>query len=124
MQEKRRYIRLDQELPLTFERKGPAGTLRGQGTTKNISPTGLCFVTKAVLGIGEKISIFLTLPNIPPLSFEGRITWASPLKAGSFPLHEVGVELSPRADHDHNQYLLFLCDLMCDQLIKQSLFRK
>ena len=122
MQDKRRFVRLDKELSLTFERKGPTGILRGEGTTKNVSPTGLCFVTKALLGVGEKIAIALTLPHIPhPLSFEGRIKWTRPLRAKSFSFHEVGVELTHRVESDQNRYLLFICDLLCERLVKQKL---
>lgn len=121
MQDKRRYVRLDKALSLTFERKGPTGTLRGEGTTKNISPAGLCFVAKAVLGVGEKIAIALTLPHISrPLSFEGRVTWIRPFGTTSAATHEMGVALSPAVDNDQNRYLLFICDLLCDQLAERK----
>ena len=121
MQVKRKYLRLEQTLSLTFERKGPTGTLRGEGTTKNISPTGLCFIAKAPLGVGEKIVIALTLPETThPLSFEGRIKWVYPLTAGSRLSYEVGVELSPLSGNDQNQYLLLICDLLCRLFTEQK----
>ena len=121
MQVKRKYLRLEQTLSLVFERKGPTGTLRGQGTTRNISPTGLCFIVKTPLGVGEKIAIALALPETAhPLSFEGRIKWVHPLTAGSRPSYEVGVELSLLLGNDQNRYLLFICDLLCRLFAEQK----
>ena len=121
MHEQRKYVRLEKELKLGLERKGPTGTLRGEGTTKNISPMGLCMITRASLGVGEKIIISLSLPDVPkPLSLEGRITWSRSSPAISSPLHEVGIHFSPPTDSDHNHYLLFLSGLLCDKLVKQE----
>ena len=122
MKEKRKYVRLESELSFTFERKGPTGTLRGQGTTKNVSPTGLCFVTKQTLGIGEKIALTLSIPEVSePVSLEARVVWARPFSEKSIPLYEVGAEISPHLAPDQNRYLLFICDLMCERLERLKL---
>ena len=119
MEEKRRFVRLERELPLTFERRGPTGTLRGKGITKNISPTGLCLLAKSPLGVGEKITITLTLPKHPqPVSLEARVKWVRPRDKSSY---ESGVEISSVTETNQNHYLLFTCDLLCDQLAQQKL---
>lgn len=119
MEERRKYVRLEKALSLTFERKGPTETLRGEGVTKNISPTGLCFTAKASFGVGEKMAGALFLPS-RSLSFEARVKWTHPLPkaATSF---ETGIEFSSMAMTDQNKYLLFICDLMCEQLKRQVL---
>jgi len=122
MEEKRRFVRLEQELSLTFARQGPTGILRGDGLTKNISPTGLYFVTKTPLGVGEKIAILLVLPKSSKLiPLEGRVKWSHPSSTKSLSPCEVGVEVSKVSDVDYTHYLLFVCDLLCDQLAQQKL---
>ncbi|MBI4436868.1 MAG: PilZ domain-containing protein [Candidatus Omnitrophica bacterium] len=122
MREKRKYVRLESELSFTFERKGPTGTLRGQGTTKNVSPAGLCFVTKQTLGVGEKIAVALTLPKIAqPISLEARVVWTRPFSEKAIPLYEVGAEILQTVSPGQNQFLLFVCDLMCERLERLKL---
>ncbi len=119
MIDKRRYVRLDTELALTFERKG-LGSLKGEATVKNVSARGLCFVSKISLGVGEKIYMTLTLPKESrPIALEGRVKWVQPLPPiSSF---EIGVELTQTTSVDENQFLLFVCDLMCERLTQMKL---
>ena len=121
MAEKRKSIRLDKELQVTFERKGPTRTLRGDGITRNVSPGGLCLVIKTPLGVGEKINFTLTLPDTQEtLVLEGRVKWTRPQSPGS-PLYEVGIELSQESGFNQNKYLLFICTLMYEQFDKKKL---
>jgi len=113
MKEQRRYARLEVKLPLSFTRQGPGATLKGQGSTKNISAYGLCFTSSASLGVGEKISGHLRLPSGEPIVFEGRIKWIQSVNAT---LQDIGVEITTISLEDQNRYLLFVCGLMYDRL--------
>lgn len=118
MKERRKYSRLEEVLPLTFERKGPTGILRGKGTTKNVSPGGLCLAIDKPLGVGEKIHLTLALPDPSPLvSLEGRVTW---MKGGASSSSEVGIALSETLDSHHCRYLLFVCEVLCKALERQK----
>ena len=113
MQEQRQYARLDAVLPLSFERRGPGSTLKGKGTTKNISARGLCFTSPVALGVAEKVLILLRLPTGETITSESRVKWVRSVNATS---HEVGVEISTISMEEQNRYLLFVCDLMYDRL--------
>lgn len=122
MKERRKYLRLEEEIPFAFERKGPTGTLKGEGITKNISTTGLCLMAKTSLGVGEKIYLTLSLPKVSdPVVLEGRVKWSHPFSVPSPFSHEIGVELALKAGFDQNQYLLFVCDILCTRLEKRHL---
>ena len=112
MKENRKYVRLDLALKLSFERQGPGAVLRGKGTTRNLSPQGLCFSAPAPLGVGEKIKVNLLLPEGKDISFYSRVKWVKGMNS----THDIGIEVSEISLEDQNQYLLFVCDLMCDRL--------
>ena len=113
MQEQRQYARLDVALPLSFERRGPATTLKGKGTTQNISAHGICFTSPVALGVGEKLSILLRLPTGEMITLESRVKWSHSINTTS---NDIGVEISEVSTEEQNRYLLFICDLMYDRL--------
>jgi len=118
--ERRRYARIDLVVPVSFERKGPGATLKGKGTTRNISPTGLYLSLPVLLGVGEKVSVTLHLPKKGDITFESRVKWVKTLNPTS---HEVGMEISDITVEDQNHYLLFVCNLMYDSLKDLQMFK-
>ncbi len=122
MKDKRKYVRLEQNLPLTFERKSPQGVTRGRGTTRNVSAEGLCFTSAHPLGVGEKITVTMTLPPHSHLvCLEGRVIWVEPPPASSAASYEIGVQIAQVANVDHHQFLLFVCSLMCEELVRRAI---
>ena len=117
--ERRKYARLDAGLQVSFERRGPGTTLKGKGVTKNISAHGLCFASGVALGVGEKVSMLLSLPTGETISLESRVKWVHAVHTTSC---EIGAEISDITVEDQNRYLLFVCDLMYDRLRTLQLF--
>lgn len=59
--ERRDYIRMEMDVPLSFTRDGAAGTLSGRCI--DMSHTGMRIETRTLLSTGERINVDLDLGN-------------------------------------------------------------
>lgn len=115
MAERRRYPRIDLQLPLRYRvltRLGDAppasevqpGAGATQQTTRNLGIGGLCIGADKPLPGGTILELELSLPSDGDeflVRMVGRVAWCRPAAGGQSP-HEVGVELvSVSEDHLH-----------------------
>ena len=61
--EQRKNQRFDLRLP--FEIVGGASKTKSKGETRNVSSSGVLFVSKAPVPIGSAIEYLITLPKVP-----------------------------------------------------------
>ena len=73
-QERRRFVRLDTTLPVTY-RVLPSSTAQ-VATTKDIGGGGICVFLTQRLSVGTPLEIEVRLPNRPtPVCLTGEVVW-------------------------------------------------
>lgn len=74
MEEKRRFVRLDINVNVKWD-KDPAAPLR-PGSSKNISGGGICLMmADRGLKVGEVLNLEFELPNGKAIKAKGRVVW-------------------------------------------------
>jgi hypothetical protein len=71
MIEKRKHQRFDLRLPFEIIRNGQVA--RTGGETKNVSSTGVLFISAATVSVGEPIEYLITFPKTPGTRSEVRL---------------------------------------------------
>ena len=83
----------------------------GEGATRNISVSGICFTSPTPLDVGRSYRFELTLPPETadgPASLElaGRVIWSRP----EVDAHLVGIEITRISLYDQRRLYRFLAD--------------
>ena len=102
MEERRRFVRLDTRLEMSFT-EIPSGVKR-KTVSKNLSGGGLCLVTEKDIAPGTQLQVAMTLPDQEqPVNFTAQVVWCEPYEViGKTQRHraaEVGakfVDISPK----------------------------
>lgn len=120
--DKRRYIRFDSEIKISFQIKdktkeqNPSRAV--SAITKNLSTEGICFVSDRKLEPGSVLELEILLPSHPqPLHLEGRVVWLCPLQQQEAKeIFDVGVKLFTLEKADENRFVGYICDKMTQHL--------
>jgi c-di-GMP-binding flagellar brake protein YcgR len=103
MEERRRFVRLDTRLDVTYT---VLPTAQAQhATTKDISGGGICLFSDRVLQPGDRLQVAMKLPDREqPVNFIAEVVWSEPYevigKGGRQRSVEVGVRFLEIAPND------------------------
>ncbi|MBU1913307.1 MAG: PilZ domain-containing protein [Candidatus Omnitrophica bacterium] len=112
MREKRRFIRFDIALKVSYIiRKDPK--VEKIGTTKDVSAQGMQLLTGDKLEAGDKVDLKIFVPEaLNPAHMKGIVVWSiesGPAKSHSY---SSGIDFEKIEEDNKNTFLKFLCDLM------------
>ena len=114
MQERRRYVRLNIPLEISYLTKGKGGTPL-KAVTKNISPNGAMFTLEKKLPQGAIIDIEIKIPTqAESIPIKAKIAWSK--KENSH--YEAGFEFVQIPEESKKIFFQYLCNFMYDQLKK------
>ncbi|MCA9405475.1 MAG: PilZ domain-containing protein [Candidatus Omnitrophica bacterium] len=104
-EEKRKYKRVDIELPALYRIKGSDMSLKA--TIVNISPEGLQFLTQGEIDIGTEVELKVQLHEKNNVSLNTRVVWAEYIEAKKF--YGNGVKIINVDDDDEQRFIKFYC---------------
>jgi len=112
MREKRRFIRFDIALKVSYIiQKDPRA--EKIGTTKDVSAQGMQLLTGDKLEAGDKVDLKIFVPEaLNPAHMKGIVVWSiesGPAKSHSY---SSGIDFEKIEEDNKNTFLKFLCDLM------------
>lgn len=112
MREKRRFIRFDASVKVLYAvQKDPK--IEKQGTTKNISPSGIQLLTPEALQQGDKLELKVFIPNaLNPAHLTGTVKWVKEETPEKGMPYSAGIEFTKIEEDNKNTFLKFLCGLM------------
>ena len=107
--ERRRFVRLDVPLEVTFFRGGREEKL----TTKNISPMGFMIETGQSLDENTLFPFTFRIgPENTPIGIKGRVIWQNKVSLEDGAPFEVGIDIADIDDAGKNEFLKYVCDLL------------
>ncbi len=116
MQERRRYVRLNIPLEVSYSIQGEKGT-RYKSTTKNISPNGVRFVLEKELPAGTILDIGIIVPSkSEPIPIKAKIIWSKKEFEKGKDTYDAGFEFVHIPEESKKEFFQYLCNLMYNQL--------
>ena len=112
MREKRRFIRFDIALKVSYiiQKEPKAEKI---GTTKDVSAQGMQLLTGVKLDVGDKVDLKIFVPEaLNPAHMKGLVVWSrgsDPVRSHSY---ASGIDFEKIEEDNKNTFLKFLCDLM------------
>ena len=120
MQERRRYVRLNIPLEVSYTIQGKEGK-EYKAITKNISPNGARFSIEEELPKGAILNIGIKIPTRPDfIPIKARVVWSKKeveLEQEK-DIYDAGFEFIQISEEDKSIFFQYLCNLMYDQLKK------
>lgn len=112
MREKRRFIRFDIALKVTYcIQKEPK--IERTGITSDMSVGGIRLLTEEKLETGSRVEFMIFIPEaLNPAHFAGIVLWSNESGGSKKPSYISGIEFGPIEEDNKNTFLKFLCDLM------------
>lgn len=118
MQERRRYVRLNIPLEVSYTIQGKGGALR-KSITKNISPSGARFTVEGELPKGTVLDIAIKIPTkAEPIPVKAKIVWTRKENEQGKGFYDTGFEFTLIPEESKQLFFQYLCNLMYDQLKK------
>ncbi|HSA31563.1 MAG TPA: PilZ domain-containing protein [Candidatus Omnitrophota bacterium] len=110
-QEKRRCLRLDIELPVSFDIRS---SQRHQAitTTLNVSATGLSFLTREPLKVGQSLILVVGLGKGQRTRLPATVRWIKESFEIGGPEYLVGMQLDDKAEDEQKKFVLFVAQEM------------
>lgn len=112
MREKRRFIRFDVSLKVTYiVQREPK--IEKIGLTKDISAQGIQLLTVDKLEQGDKLDLKIFVPDaMNPAHIKGAVVWLKTLEHPKSYAYSAGVDFGKIEEDNKNTFLKFLCSLM------------
>jgi hypothetical protein len=109
MADKRRFLRLDMSVGVTWEKRAPgtATPVQDIDATRNIGAGGLCLVADEAFRPGEELNLALTLPTGKICRGVGRVVWVG--RSGD--AFETGVVFEGAVPSDWDEIKKFVATL-------------
>ncbi len=110
-QEKRRCIRLDIDLPVSFDIRG---TQKNQviTSTLNISATGLSFLTREYLKAGQELTLLVGIAKGQRVRLPAVVRWVKESFEIGGSEYLVGLQIDDRAEEEQRKFVLFVAQEM------------
>lgn len=117
MQEKRRYVRLNIPLEVSYTIEGKEATPR-KSITKNISPNGARFTVEEELSVGTVLNIDIKIPTKnEPIPIKAKIVWSKKeSEQQGKEIYDAGFEFIQIPEQNKQEFFQYLCNLMYNQL--------
>ena len=118
MQERRKYVRLNIPLEVSYAIEGKEG-LWHKTITKNISPNGARFAIEQDLPKGATLELKIKIPVKPePIPIKAKIVWTKKEVGQEKDIYDAGLEFTQVSEEDKNIFFQYFCNLMYDQFKK------
>ena len=118
MQERRRYVRLNIPLEVSYTLQGKEDS-QHKTITKNISPNGVGFILKEELPKGAVLNLSIKIPaKSEPIPIKAKVAWSKRETKEGEGNYEAGFEFIEIAEESKGIFFQYLCNLMYDQLKK------
>lgn len=117
MQEKRRYVRLNIPLEVSYLIKGKEAAPH-KSITKNISPNGARFTVEEELSAGTVLNIDIKIPTKnEPIPIKAKIVWSKKeSEQQGKEIYDAGFEFIQIPEQNKQEFFQYLCNLMYNQL--------
>lgn len=117
MQERRKYVRLNVCLDVSYTIEGREGSYY-KSITRNISPNGARFAVIEQLPKGTVLCINIKIPTrTEPIPVKARIVWSKKEDIKQKDMYDTGLEFIQISDEGKRDFLQYLCNLMYEQLM-------
>lgn len=112
MREKRRFIRFDIALKVSYIiRKEPK--IEKSGTTKDVSAQGMQLLTEDKMETGDKVDLKIFVPEaLNPAHMRGIVVWSKESGIAKKRSYSSGINFEKIEEDNKNTFLKFLCNLM------------
>jgi c-di-GMP-binding flagellar brake protein YcgR len=112
MLEKRRFIRFDAALKITYiVQRDPK--IEKSGVTKDIGAQGMQLLTNDKLESGDKVDLNIFVPEaLNPAHVKGVVVWTRAYDAAKNYSYSSGIDFEKIEEDNKNTFLRFLCSLM------------
>lgn len=118
MQERRKYVRLNIPLEVSYNIQGK-GDQWHRSVTKNISPNGARFVIEQDLPKGAILELKIKLPiRTEPIPIKARVVWTKKGIEQESAIYDAGLEFTQISEEDKNIFFQYFCNLMYEQFKK------
>lgn len=118
MQERRRYVRLNIPLEVSYIPEGKEGR-RLKSITKNISPNGARFVIEDKLPKGAILDLEIKIPTrTEPISIKAKVIWTKEEVEKGKNIYDAGLEFVQISKENKSLFFQYLCNLMYEQFKK------
>ena len=118
MQERRRYVRLNVPLEVSYTIEGRSDPSR-KSISKNISPSGIRFVMGEELPKGVILQLNIKIPSkTEPIPLKARVVWTKKEVREGKEVYDSGFEIVDIDEGCKSEFFQYLCTLMYDQLKK------
>jgi hypothetical protein len=118
MTEKRRYHRMQVEIPMSFcvpPRKKKLAT-----TTLDISGTGVAFLTTTALQVRQELLMYLLLPVKQQIEIHGKVVRLELVENSSGPFYRAGVKIMDPIKFDEKKFLKFYAQKLLEYFGKKA----
>lgn len=107
IEERRRYPRVELNLPLQYRNLRKIGELPTGSVAKNLSEGGVCFKTNEFISLACRLVVEINLPALPkPIKAISKIAWIRKLPVGQ--QYELGNQFLDMAKEDKAHVLNFI----------------
>lgn len=118
MQERRKYVRLNIPLEVSYTTQGKQGA-SCKSITRNISPNGARFCIAEQLPKGSILNINIKIPErAEGIPVKARIVWSKKENSGKEELYDTGFEFVEIPEESKQLFFQYLCNFMYDQFKK------
>ncbi|MBU1006868.1 MAG: PilZ domain-containing protein [Candidatus Omnitrophica bacterium] len=112
MREKRRFIRFDTSLKVSYILQEDPKTEK-IGILKDVSAGGAQLLTEKNIEVGKKLELKIFIPGaLNPAHMKCIVLWSKGVAAGNKLSYCSGVEFAKIEEDNKTTFLKFLCDLM------------
>lgn len=117
MQERRKYVRLNMPLEVSYTIEGKEDTPH-KSITKNISPNGARFTVEEELSKGTVLNIEIRIPTKDePIHIKAKIVWSKKeSEQEGKKSYDTGFEFIQIPEESKQEFFQYLCNLMYNQL--------
>ena len=110
-QEKRRCIRLNIELPVSFDIRSIQGH-QAITSTLNISATGLSFMTREPLKAGQELNLVVGIGKDERVYLPATVRWIKESLEYGGTEYLVGLQIDDKAGDEQKKFVLFVAQEM------------
>jgi len=109
--EKRRFKRVDTNIPVQFKDLRKAGELPAGSLTRNLSEGGVCFKTNRFVSLACRLVVEISLPSAPkPVKAISKVAWIR--KVPSSDQYELGNQFLEISKEDKAHIMQFVNQTM------------
>lgn len=116
MQERRRYVRLNVPLEVSYVIEGRQEQHR-KSISRNISPSGIRFAVGEELPKGTVLELGIKIPTkTESIPLKAKVIWSKKEAGQERDSYDMGLEFIHIPEQSKSDFFQYLCNLMYDQL--------